>query len=319
MKNLPRIPALLSAVAGVLLVFAALPAYAIDWSGVKGENIALFFPGQSSWEWILTPSDHDGAKKFRSGKACRACHDGEQKKMGEETVAGKNPKGEPVQGMPPVITVNVKAAHDAERLYVRLEWSEASAPAGQKQDPKVEEKATIFWDDGQVLSFDRGGCWAACHNDLVGMPRAKSGTDLTMYLTDSRTKITYSGGDENYKSADQLAKLLSDGKFLEYWRADLNRGQAAVPIDGYVLDKRHEEKSPLITAEGGYQNGKWTVVFSRKLKAGAPGHKDFVPGKTYSMGFAIHDAWTTRRFHHVSFRYTLALDQGKADIIALKQ
>lgn len=305
--------------AGIALGMIALPAHAIDWSTVKGRDIALMFPGQSSWEWILTPSGHDGAQKFRSGKNCRGCHQGEQKDIGEATLSGKNPKGQPVEGMKPVVMLNVKAAHDAERLYVRLEWNDTPGPAGPKQDPKTEAAASIFWDDGHVFAFDRGGCWSACHNDLVGMPDAKPGMDLTMYLPASRTKITMSGGGENYKSPDQLAKLMGEGHFLEYWHARLNRGQAPVPVDGYVLDKRHENTTPMIQAKGGFSNGKWVVIFSRKLHAGAPGHKDFVPGKTYIVGFAIHDGWATGRYHHVSFQYTLALDQGNADIIAVKR
>ena len=319
MKNNGAIPRSLSSAVGAVLLGLALPAGAVDWAGVKGKDMSLVFPGQSSWEWILTPSDHDGAKKFREGKACRECHEGEENKVGEATVSGKTPKGQAIAGMAPVIMLNVKAAHDAERLYVRMEWAEGASPAGPKQDPNVEAKATIFWDDGHVVAMDRGGCWGACHDDQVGMPSAKSGVDLPMYLPDSRTKITRAGGDENYKSADDLAKLVEEGKFLEYWHAHLDRGKPAMVEDGDVLEKLRKSDKPLAAAEGGFANGKWSVVFSRALKGGAPGRKDFVPGTVYSVGFAVHDAWTTGRYHHVSFRYTLALDAGKADIIAAKQ
>ena len=42
-------------------------------------------------------------------------------------------------------------------------------------------------------------------------------------------------------------------------------------------------------------------------------------GKSYNFGFAIHDDYSNARFHHVSLGYTLALDNPKADINAVKQ
>ena len=41
-------------------------------------------------------------------------------------------------------------------------------------------------------------------------------------------------------------------------------------------------------------------------------------GKTYTVGFAIHDDYTDARFHHVSLEYYLALDDDKADINVAK-
>ncbi len=38
------------------------------------------------------------------------------------------------------------------------------------------------------------------------------------------------------------------------------------------------------------------------------------PGKTYTVGFAIHDDYTAARFHHVSLAYHLGFDDPAADI-----
>jgi hypothetical protein len=311
--------ALFSAAVIGLLVLAARPAEAVDWSGVKGTDITLFYPGQSSWEWILTPYEHDGAEKFRGGKDCIECHKGEEKDMGTEIVSGKKLEPDPIAGLPATIKLNIKATHDDERLYVRLEWAEPTGSVARKLEDKYESMATMMLGDGKVVGFRRGGCWATCHNDLIGMPDAKSGADLTKYLTESRTKITHSGGDENYKSQGDLDKLMNQGVFLEYWHAGLNKGQAPVPVDGYILDKMHQNKSPAISAEGGFENGNWVVVFSRKLKMGEPGRKDIVPGTVYGVGFAIHSKWAGHRHHDVAFRRTLVLDKGEADIVATKQ
>jgi hypothetical protein len=61
------------------------------------------------------------------------------------------------------------------------------------------------------------------------------------------------------------------------------------------------------------------VVFSRQLELGDPRHKDIVAGKTYFIGFAIHDAYAARRYHQVSFEHTLVLGQGDADFVATRQ
>jgi len=57
----------------------------------------------------------------------------------------------------------------------------------------------------------------------------------------------------------------------------------------------------------------------RKLKSDKPGDISIEPGKTYTIGFAIHDDHTNARFHHVSVDYKLALDNAEAGINAVKQ
>jgi cytochrome c-type protein NapC len=61
------------------------------------------------------------------------------------------------------------------------------------------------------------------------------------------------------------------------------------------------------------------VVLSRKLKLGDPVRKDIVPGRAYTVGFALHEAHAAHRFHHVSFEHTLVLDSGEADFVVIKQ
>lgn len=49
--------------AGLAGVLSAPPTQAagIDWNSVPGKEVALFYPGQSSWERSLTPDDMSGA------------------------------------------------------------------------------------------------------------------------------------------------------------------------------------------------------------------------------------------------------------------
>ncbi len=71
-----------------------------------------------------------------------------------------------------------------------------------------------------------------------------------------------------------------------------------------------------MAAEAAFEGGEWTVVLSRPLAAAGEGSKAIVAGKTYSLGFAVHDDHADHRHHHVSFEYTLALDGSGSDFIA---
>jgi len=291
---------------------AAPEAPAIDWSGIAGKEVVLFYPGQSSWEWALTQSDHGGAPKFREGKNCGECHIGEEKAMGGTLVSGKKNEPTPIAGKPGSIAATIKFAHDAQRLYVHLDIAEGSQPDA-KQDPKFATKVTMMLDDGKVAEAGRAGCWGTCHEDLVTMPSGE-GAERTKYLARSRAKMSRQGGGDALKPAEDLAKFRANGEFLEYWQAKLDAGSAQA-ANGTVLEKRAEATPAAVTAQASPTNGGWSVTLSRKLTQG-DGYKDIVAGKTYTVGFAIHAGHTARRFHYVSFARSLVLDQGTADFVA---
>jgi cytochrome c-type protein NapC len=186
-------------------------------------------------------------------------------------------------------------------------------------DDRYAARVTMMLDNGSVKEATRAGCWGTCHDDAVGMASAPAGKEITKYLAASRTKVTRQGGGENFKSPADLEQLLKQGLFVEYWQARLNPQQPARAADGYILDKRHEQTAPIVDADATFGNGQWVVVLSRALKPGKPGYKDVVAGKTYTIGFAVHDDYANHRFHHVSFEHTLVLDEGKADLVAVKR
>lgn len=327
-KHLNRISASLGqtplglGIAAAALLWLAPPAAhaasAVNWAKATETQVTLLYPGQSSWEWVMTAKDHSGATKFREGKNCRSCHEGEQKAIGEKIVKGEKLEPTPPAGKPPTLTLKVATARDDERLYFRLRWTGAAA-GSTKLDPKYTARVTVMLDDGHVKEATRAGCWGSCHDDAAGMASAPKGGNITKYLTASRTKVSRSGGGENFKPAADLGRMLRAGNSLEYWQARLNPGKPAQAIGGYILEKRHELAGSGVTAEATQKNGEWTVVLSRPLKATQLGQKDLAPGKTYSIGFAIHDNYANHRFHHVSFEQTLVLDQGTANFVAAKQ
>lgn len=305
-----------AAAAGAAL--CASPALAIDWAGVPASDVTLFYPGQASWEWVLTAEDHGGAAKIRAGKSCRTCHDQEEADIGALIVSGEKLEPNPIAGKRGSIPVKLKAAHDATRLYVQLQWTAQDLPGVAPMDAKHAAKVTVMFDDGKIAEAARGGCWGMCHDDLSGMA-SNDGTDLEKYLARSRAAVTRSGGGRNYKPDAELDAMLANGEFFEYWQAMLNPGAPAEAVAGFVLKDREEQTPPQVSAQANFANGVWTVELSRPLQVSGGHYKSFAPGVTYNIGIAIHDAHAAKRFHHVSYEHTLVLDSGDADIVAVKK
>ena len=46
----------------------------------------------------------------------------------------------------------------------------------------------------------------------------------------------------------------------------------------------------------------------------APGDVPIKTGELYTVGFALHDDFTSARFHHVSLEFKLGLDNPDAEI-----
>lgn len=293
-------------------VWAAPASAAVDWNSVQGKDITLFYPGQASWEWALTPTSHSGAPVFREGKNCHECHRGEEDRMGDTIVSGKKLEPNPIAGKPGSVKVNVKMARDADHFYVRMEFPDTPA-VGQKMDPDNAVKVTMMLNDGKVAEANRAGCWGTCHEDLGFMPHAAQGKETTKYLVRSCAKMTAQGCAEMKPAAD-IATLKADGQDLEYWQARLNPGKPAAAEEGFVLASRNFAPAKAIPAEGKLEGGKWVVVLSRKLTEAAP-FKAIAAGKTYTVGFAIHGGYAARRFHWVSFENTMTVGGGEADFV----
>jgi cytochrome c-type protein NapC len=300
----------LRALAGAIAACAIVSgdAGALDWEKVPSKEVTIFHPGQGSYEWMLTESDHSAAPKIRQGKRCAECHTGEEAKIGATIASGKKLEPEPAKVGQPSSPVQVQFAHDGERLHARLRWPAQGAGS-------AKSSIALLLDDGQVNAARLTGCWATCHSDLPGMPHALPAPELTKYLAQSRVKMGRTGGGADSQPEATLRELLGKGLFLEWWEAELGSASAKAE-DGWVLDSRHESKPPLVSATGRLEGGFWTAELSRKLVVGTPGRKDFAPGKLYTFGIAVHDGDAEGRFHRVSLEHTLALDAGEADFVA---
>ena len=321
----------------------AIPA-SIDWSAMPTREITLFYPGQSSMEWTLNGRDHGGARAFlKAGDRCFDCHDEEAAEMGQKIVTGEKLEPKPIPGKRGSIPVNVQAAYDEDSLHLRFQWPDSEhAPVpfveGGKMDPDNQVKLTAIFINDDVEFADRAGCWGTCHHDLRTMPDAPDqaardssavagsldlSAGVTKYLEESRSEIEIKGknkkprgGWDKLKGETEIKAELAANHFIDMLRY---KSGSKVVEEGYVLEQRQLQESDGATATATRADGKWTVVVSRKLAADRDGELSLETGKVYNFSFAIHDDYSTARYHHVSLGYRLGFDDAEAEVVARRK
>ena len=228
---------------------------AIDWSKVETQTVTLFYPGQSSYQWLRSPEHRRANKKVEAGDACLSCHEGEEKDIGTLIVTGERLEPHPIPGKEGVKQLAVQAAHDAENLYLRFQWKSqldregrmhnmirydgekwewygshrASGKVRSGEQPAIyEDRLAIMLDDGSVPMFKQQGCWVTCHDSMRDMPNAPSEDEVKAHPyigkelkeSDVRKYLPQSRTDDmaswdKVKSPEELAKLKADGNFLD--------------------------------------------------------------------------------------------------------
>ena len=317
----------------------------IDWSGIEASEITLFFPGQASMEWVMKGSDHGGKRAFMTGDRCFDCHEEEEVDIGDLIVSGEKVEPTPIPGKRGSILVNIKAAHDAENLYMQFQWQDgehAEIPFadGGKMDAENQIKLAIMLttdseDDPKVEFAERSGCWQSCHHDVNYMPHQPDDSELTgalasrldlnggftKYLKESRTEIEIEGkggkkrgGWDKLKDEAEIQALLEAGSFMDLLRYKSGTGESE---DGYILAERVMTGGQGVDFTGELKDGVWTVEMTRKLTSDQPGDISMATDQWYNIGFAIHDDYSNSRFHHVSLGFKLGFDDEDAEINAI--
>ncbi|MGV6847936.1 MAG: NapC/NirT family cytochrome c [Marinibacterium sp.] len=315
----------------------------IDWTAVASTDLKLFYPGQATFEWVQNGKTHGGARPLtKGGDQCSTCHAKELDAIGNKIVAGGELEPTPIPGKRGVIDATIQAAHDDENLYIRMQWDDAGhnpAPfvEGGKMDPDNQIKVAMMITGTGIELGEQVGCWSSCHADNTYMPfapdaetiaanadvaaRLTAKDTVTKYISESRTEVEVKGrrgkplgGWDKLQAEDQIAQYLEDGTFLDLMRVYAD-GSAT---NGYLLEQRVVNDGE-IAASANLSGGMWTVVFVHPLNSGEPGDVPLEPGKTYTVGFAIHDDYAAARFHHVTLNTSLALDDDSADINVVKQ
>jgi len=321
----------------------------VDWSKAKSTDIGVFYPGTASIEWVLGRK-HGGKRAFSKGDRCTECHGEEIADIGQNIVSGESEKIKEehlIPGKRGSIDVTIDATHDNENLYLRFSWSDGDhAPVpfvdGGKMDPENPMKLAFMIATDDVEYADRAGCWGTCHADASTMPFAPeqdvlkgsdlakrlnldtgSGTGVTKYLKETRTKLELKGrggkalgGWDKLKDEADIKAAQDANQYMDIVRYKAGSGEVE---DGQILASRDMHGGQGAEVEAALKNGTWSVVVKRKLKSDKVGDISIESGKVYNFGFAIHDDYSSARFHHVSFGYKLALDNDEAEVNAVKQ
>ncbi|MBT7409016.1 MAG: cytochrome C552, partial [Methylococcales bacterium] len=87
-------------------------SFNVDWSNISEREITIFYPGQSSMEWIFKGSEHGGKRPFKAGDRCTECHDKETEEMGNKIVTGEKLETQLIPNKRGSIAVKVQAAYD---------------------------------------------------------------------------------------------------------------------------------------------------------------------------------------------------------------
>lgn len=199
MKTKQAIPVVASLAAMVSSVaFAADPA-TIKWDSVPKSQIALFYPGQSTQEWMTSAAHKAGATGVNEGKNCQACHADEEADMGKTIVSGKKLEPTPIAGKPGSVKLTVQAAYDKEYFYLKASWPTHLKETGAFHNYKAfkggkwvtygsnrtdndvkagtsrvsyEDRFNFMLGDnkGAVANYENQGCWVTCHNSMRDAP-----------------------------------------------------------------------------------------------------------------------------------------------------
>jgi len=317
----------------------------VNWNKSSSIDISVFYPGTASIEWILG-RNHGGKRAFTKGDRCLECHAEEIPDIGQAIVSGASEKElEPnlIPGKRGSIPVTIDATHDKEYLYLRFSWENSDhTPApfvdGGKMDPENPMKLAFMLSTDDVEFVDRSGCWGTCHADAVTMPfeptkdalaasdlgkRLDLSSGVTKYLKETRTKLELKGrrgkalgGWDKLKEPADIKAAQDANQYMDLVRYKSGSKQVE---DGQILAERSMHGGQGAEVEATLKAGTWSVVVKRKLKSDKPGDINIEPGKLYNFGFAIHDDYSSARYHHVSFGYKLALDNDTAEVNAVSQ
>ncbi|MGQ0523246.1 MAG: ethylbenzene dehydrogenase-related protein [Betaproteobacteria bacterium] len=266
----------------ISLLFAAPVSAAdtatIDWKSVPVKTLTLFYPAQSTYQWLRSP-EHAGSSIVSTGGACLTCHKDQEGKLGGNLVKANKLEPTPIEGKNGVVDLNVQVAYDSENAYFRFQWKTDGKGPGdaypayrfdgnewkpyggprlagavrKKEQPAVyEDRLSMMIDDGSVPNFATQGCWQTCHDgerDSRKQPTAAEvaatpffqqikRADVRKYLPSTRSDAGASW--QAGKSPEEIGKLKAAGGFLDLiqWRAHRSN-PVGMADDGYVLEYRN--------------------------------------------------------------------------------
>ncbi len=255
---------------GLGSAFAADPAK-INWAKVPVTQVPLFYPGQSTYEWLRSDEHKNAAKEVKRGDACTACHDeeGAEKDIGNKIVKGGRLEPTPIPGKSGYKDLKVQAAYDDSNAYLRFQWKtdnpypgtehqylrfdgkewkvwgfpKLDKPVQQGKEPGIyEDRLSVMLDDGKVPGFNKQGCWLTCHDGQRDNPKQFTKEEVaanplltSIKKSDVRKYLPETRTDPSNwktgKTVEEIAKLKADGHFLDLIQWRAHRSHAVGMAD----------------------------------------------------------------------------------------
>ena len=265
-NRLLLIPALLAAG----LALAADPAR-IDWGKVPVNKVDLFYPGQSSYQWLRSDAHKGAARETNRGDSCVSCHDetDAEKDMGDKLVKANRLEPMPVAGKPGHVALGVQAAYDDKNAYLRFQWKTANPYPGTehqylrfdgkewtvygypkldkvvqdgKQPGLYEDRMSVMIDDGKVKGFAQQGCWLTCHDGERDMAKVATKDEVAanamlqaLKRGDVRKYLPESRTSpldwKTGKTLEDLARIKAEGGFVDLIQWRAHRSHAVGMAD----------------------------------------------------------------------------------------
>jgi hypothetical protein len=243
----------------------------INWSTLPAVTVPLFYPGQSSYEWLRSPEHKGASRQVARGDACVSCDDevDAEKDLGNTLAKAGRLEPSPVAGKNGHVDLKVQAAFDDKNAYLRFQWKTANPYPGTehqylrfdgkdwkvygipkldkvvqegKQPAIYEDRMTIMLDDGKVPGFAPQGCWLSCHDGSRDMPKqfTKEEVEANALLaaikkSDVRKYLPASRNDpldwKTGKTVEELAKIKAAGGIVDLIQWRAHRSNAVDMAD----------------------------------------------------------------------------------------
>jgi hypothetical protein len=303
----------------------------INWDKVPATKVTLFYPGQSSYQWLRSDAHKGAAKETARGDSCVSCHDDpkEEQRQGNKILRGDHPL-EPqiavLKGKNGSVDVNVQAAFDDKNLYLRYQWKtnnpshpghdypgyrfdgkEWKAYGGMrlnkdvlagKYPPIYENRMSIMLDDGKVPGFAQQGCWLTCHDGERDMQKEAT-----------KDEVAANALMKAIKKNDVRKYIPASRTDINDWRTGKSMEEiAALKAKGEFLELmqwRAHRSNKVGAADDGY------VLEYRNSDSGVNYFNSNMEGKTKQPKFMFDAA----RFGSKSYT---AADYGKKEMILVK-
>ncbi len=260
---------------------AADEVTALKPTAVRSRTVGLFYPGATTAQWLT--GRHPGSQALRQGRPCGTCHRGEEAALGaslapDEAISHRD--------------MTVAFGVENNMPVLNLSWT------GGPDDTAV----SLMWAaTGDNPYFDRGGCFAACHDELDGMPGDR-GTDVAKYLLAESREPDHEEGETG-----AAGELPVQPPSPTQWRMDLASGDIQL--------RRLAEGSDWTALTAGakrnrrYLDGEWHVSIPLDPEGGA-GRLALTEDRRYTFGIALHGEGNEGHRHWVSLPLNVGYRDG---------